>query len=222
MTNILNTLLFSSFIIGFLHSLEIDHIVTVSNFAMSKNGWLKGVLWGLGHSLIVIGVGLLFSVFNFILPENISDIFELLVAIVLIILALVNIRWLVFIRKNNQHTHTHIINGKEIIHSHQESIKADYSLLQIFMLGLAHGLAGSSALIVLIAPKINDIRFTLIYLFMFSVGVILGMGFVSVVLSRIMNINIFSKYKIEYILRVIIVVLGLYYGVGGVIRYFGL
>ena len=52
-----------SFLIGFKHSLEADHIATV--LSLKDNNKLKGLVWAIGHSLSILILSTLIYFLNF-------------------------------------------------------------------------------------------------------------------------------------------------------------
>ncbi|MGL4757888.1 MAG: sulfite exporter TauE/SafE family protein [Patescibacteria group bacterium] len=208
----------SSFLIGGMHALEVDHVVTVSSLSLRKGGWRNGLFWGLGHSVILIVVGLILYFFRFQNLEMVSKVFETIVALILICLALINLRWLVFIRNIDNKPHEHVVNGQKIIHYHNHKNEHDHqkdrtqSEIQSLIIGLFHGLAGSSSIIIFLIPLLDSLAKVLIYLVLFGLGTIVGMGIVALIINRLNKSNYGILFKIEYLFRALIIVLGFYYG----------
>ena len=57
-----------SFLIGFKHSLEADHIATI--LSLKSNNKLKGLIWALGHSFSILVLSSLMYFLNFRINEN--------------------------------------------------------------------------------------------------------------------------------------------------------
>src|SRR5882672_1803912 len=83
-------------LLGMRHALEPDHLAAVSTLVSrersSGKAALLGVCWGLGHtfSLLLVGVGLV--VLRAEMPASVSDMFEFVVALMLVGLGLRAIR----------------------------------------------------------------------------------------------------------------------------------
>ena len=59
-----------SFLIGFKHSLEADHIATV--LSIKNNNKLKGLIWAIGHSFSILVLSSLMYFLNFKINEMVE------------------------------------------------------------------------------------------------------------------------------------------------------
>src|SRR5213594_2970714 len=79
-------------LLGMRHALEPDHLAAVSTLiARERSGYraaLLGVWWGLGHTLSLLLVGAALVILRAEMPASVSDVFEFLVALMLITLGL--------------------------------------------------------------------------------------------------------------------------------------
>ncbi len=172
------------FLIGFRHAFEADHLAAVSMLATRERGWVTsarlGLAWGAGHTGAVAAVALLIIVLGIRVPESMFSMFELLVAAMLIILGVSTL--VAEARRHRRvlgdaHAHAH---HDHVAHVHPERIRNMRSALGF---GLAHGLAGSGAVIVLLVAAATSVREQFTYLFAFGVGTVGGMCIVSLLVS---------------------------------------
>src|SRR5690349_23412668 len=75
-------------LLGMRHALEPDHLAAVSTLVTRERSGVKaallGICWGLGHTAGLIVVGVVLVVLRAELPTRIADVFEMLVAIMLV------------------------------------------------------------------------------------------------------------------------------------------
>ncbi len=151
-----------------------DHLAAVTTIAADKKNksWFVGLIWGLGHNLGVLIIGLLFWLFrNYIPVETISKYSEVVVGFVLIYIGIVAI-----IK----------INKKKIDKDKEVSKKK--GMFIIMLIGLIHGFAGISHIIGLLptlALPTNTAVF--LYIFGFMIGTITAMIFYSQLIGIISN-----------------------------------
>jgi len=172
------------FLIGFRHAFEPDHLAAVSMLATRERGWLTsarlGLAWGAGHTGSVAIVALIIIVLGIRVPESMFSMFELLVAAMLIFLGVSTL--VAEARRHRRvlgdaHAHAH---HDHAAHVHPERIR---NVRGAFGFGVAHGLAGSGAVIVLLVAAATSVREQFTYLFAFGVGTVGGMCVVSLVVS---------------------------------------
>jgi ABC-type nickel/cobalt efflux system permease component RcnA len=165
----------SAFALGFLHSLEPDHIVAVSTIvARCKNLFhsiLAGILWGVGHALVIILASLLIFYAKGVLSENIFTVFEFFVGVMLVYLGYRLLRST--IGKNNKNLDSH---------SHDHSINEEKPITSL-LVGSLHGLAGSGAIIALFFSEFSSLSQSLISVLSFGFGNIVSMALASLFLG---------------------------------------
>jgi sulfite exporter TauE/SafE len=185
------TILTLGFVLGLRHALDTDHIAAVSTVLAQRPSWrasgLVGLSWGLGHTLVLLLVGAVVLVLHVPIPELVSTAAEFAVGIMLVILGcllgtkLINERW-------HMHQHDHDGTRHVHLHSHVQSIDHGHShwwraSLRPLCIGMAHGLAGSAALLLIVVASANSVVDGLIYIAVFGCGSILGMILIGLVLS---------------------------------------
>ncbi len=174
-------------LLGFRHAFEPDHLAAVSTLA-SRQGkllqasWL-GLAWGVGHTASVGAVVLLVIAGGLKLPETFRPAAELAVAFLLIALGLpILLRY----ARGRWHMHLHAHDGTEHLHLHSHAAGRShlhahpaYDVHRSVGFGLAHGLAGSAAIVVLLVAAAPTRAAQLAYFGAFGAGTVLGMLLVS-------------------------------------------
>jgi hypothetical protein len=146
------------FVLGMRHATDVDHVAAVTALASrerSLRGALSlGTLWGIGHTLTVLLVGGAIVAFGLVIPERVGLTLELLVAVMLVTLGVMN-----FSRAGGAHTHPHRVPAARPV-----------------LVGVVHGLAGSAAVALLVLTTIVEPVWALSYLVIFGLGTIVGMA----------------------------------------------
>ncbi|MEX1138418.1 MAG: sulfite exporter TauE/SafE family protein [Bacteroidota bacterium] len=172
--------LFSGLILGTLHAFDPDHIAAVTAFSSKhpepRKAAAFGIAWGFGHSTMLILFGLAAVAFRFVIPPLIESVAEglvggLLVAIGIWVLA--DILW-----KKRVHIHRHTHDGVEHVHFHSHTVEEHHRHRHsMFMVGAAHGLAGTASVLVLIPLALGQSLITAaVYLLLFGLGTTIAMG----------------------------------------------
>lgn len=184
------------FLLGMQHALEADHIAAVSSIAARRSNVRDivrhGLTWGLGHTItlfIFAGVAILLG---HVIPEHIAGPLETAVGIMLVGLG-AHVLWRLWRDRVHFHQHRH---GDGTAHLHVHSHGADTVPHQrsthdhehgfqwrSLLVGLMHGMAGSAALLVLVASQFADPLRALLYILLFGIGSMLGMGALSAVIA---------------------------------------
>src|SRR2546430_14215293 len=83
------------FFLGMRHATDADHVIAVSTIVTRqrtlRGGVLIGGLWGLGHTLTIMGVGGAIIIFSLVIPPALGLTMEMTVALMLIVLGLWNL-----------------------------------------------------------------------------------------------------------------------------------
>jgi high-affinity nickel-transport protein len=157
-------------VLGMRHATDADHVVAVAAITARSRRVLGaarlGMVWGLGHTLTIFGVGAAIILFNVVVPPRVGLSFEFAVALALIVVGLLNF--------NRPHRHgAGLATGSGRT---AERIPA----LRAFVVGLVHGLAGSAAVALLVLATVRDARWACGYLLVFGLGTLLGMAIITV------------------------------------------
>jgi sulfite exporter TauE/SafE len=173
-------------LLGLEHALDADHVVAVSTLVSQtksiKRSSLFGVFWGLGHTTTLFVVGLLILVFKLAIPPRLALSFEFLVGVMLVALGLDVLRkvW-----REDPHIHTHQ-HEDGVTHTHLHSHADDgghHHQHRSFLVGLVHGLAGSSALMLLVLTTVDSVWLGVIFILVFGAGTIVGMLITSTLIA---------------------------------------
>jgi len=180
------------FILGLKHATDADHLIAVSTIVSERKGFwsssIVGILWGLGHSVSLLVVGLAVVAFNIRIPDNIAVWMELAVAAMLVVLG-GNVLWRLrrgatlhaheHRHNDKRHLHLHIhAPGKETVHDHVPPVGK-----KPFFVGMVHGMAGSAALMLVVLATISSRPLALLYIAIFGAGSVGGMFIMSVFLG---------------------------------------
>lgn len=180
MTTNLLPLLVIGFLVGFRHAFEPDHLAAVTTLA-TRQGTLRdaarlGAAWGVGHTVAVGAVALLLIGLDWRLSPRVAAAAELLVASLLIGLGItVLVR---FARRHRTelgaaHAAAH---ARGVAHAHEPPIRDARRSLGF---GLAHGMAGSGAVVALLLATAATRAAQTAYFAAFAAGTIIGMLAVS-------------------------------------------
>lgn len=191
------------FLIGFRHAFEPDHLAAVTMLATRERGWRSsawlGVAWGAGHTLSVALVAIVMMVLGIRIPPTFYRTFELMVAALLIFIG-VSTLWTEARRHRGQlgvaHTHAHLAHAT---HVHPERIR---NARGAFGFGVAHGLAGSGAVIVLMVAAATSLREQFAYLLAFGVGTVGGMSIVSLLVSGLAGLAVAKSARVATGVRI--------------------
>ncbi len=194
----MTSLLILGFLIGMRHAIEADHVAAVATLVSTskstKQSIWHGVAWGAGHTLTLFLFGSVVIMFNGTLSESTASWLEFSVGILLVLLGLDVIRRLYKERihfhlhqHENQpahfHAHSHCSHSTHNKEAHQHSHSRPSFPLRALFVGLIHGMAGASALILLTVSKIDSPVTAMIYIAMFGIGSMAGMAVLSVIIA---------------------------------------
>ena len=193
------------FLLGMRHATDADHVIAVTTILNRSRRFLDttliGALWGLGHTITVVIVGVLIIGFNVVIPPPVGLAMEFAVALMLVGLGILNLTG--GLRSLTErltppaplHSHDHAHAGAE--HAHLHGHGSDdrlagrgvvatfgwYQLIRPVAVGLVHGLAGSAAVALLVLATIQDTGTALAYLVIFCVGVAAGMAILTTIIG---------------------------------------
>ncbi len=204
MTEIIPLLLLG-FGLGFMHALDADHIMAVSVLSNQKPGLAKtlrhSLNWALGHGGILLAAGVLLFGLGIHIPHSLQYVAELSVGILLIVLGVICLRRfsqdsITLTRHRHgdiEHIHWQSVQGshsdshdsKSSHPNHGDSAKKYYAHKPV-LIGMLHGLAGSAPALALI-PAVARGQFgeAVLYLVIFSLGVMLSMLFFGLGFAKI-------------------------------------
>jgi len=192
----------TAFVLGFLHALEVDHMIAVTAFVATRPALATaarfGLRWGLGHSVAVCLAGGLLLATGFRWAERYDAWGEALVGVMLIgvgFWAMRTTRRLHFhpaaqhhgghahlhahAPGSSPHQHTHHTGNPDHPHDHRHGIT---------WVGLVHGLAGTSGVVALVpVTLVNRAAVGVGYLLAFGLGTVLAMMVFAIVAASAMR-----------------------------------
>ncbi|MGJ3204986.1 urease accessory protein [Geobacillus thermoleovorans] len=155
--------LIAGLLLGIKHSFEPDHVIAVSTIANKSKSLfrslLAGVCWGLGHSFVLIMVGLLVIVLKFQIPPKIESGFEIAVGMMLVYLGGSSL-----FAMNRRSGYLSLDKVNNMIYAKSIAI------------GGIHSLAGSAALTILVLSTVDNVAVAALYILVFGAGTIIGMA----------------------------------------------
>ena len=142
-------------LLGVRHALDPDHVIAIGTIAARAPSVRRsagvGALWGLGHTLTILGVGGTIVLLRTAISPRAGLMMELAVATMLIALGFLNLLY---------------------ARHHEPAVP---SPVRPFIIGMVHGMAGSAAIALLVLATISDPGLGMLYLLLFGVGTISGM-----------------------------------------------
>jgi ABC-type nickel/cobalt efflux system permease component RcnA len=193
----------TAFLLGLAHAIEVDHMIAVTAFVSTRPALRAaagfGLRWGLGHSIAVFIAGGILIATGLRWPERYDALGEAIVGILLVavgVWAMLRARKLHLHppEEHGDHAHLHTHGGKAAAHAHDHQAHPPHAPVHppaghhhhdhdhahekhgITLVGLMHGLAGTSAVVALVPVTMMD-RWVvgLGYLMAFGAGVMLAM-----------------------------------------------
>lgn len=189
------SVLVAGFVLGMHHALDPDHVVAVSTLVAQgqrlARSILVGMWWGVGHTLTLLLAGLPLLFLRVQLPRGLALSFELGVGVLLMGLGMATI--LRYARKR-VHVHVHQHDGGVPhlhVHAHPAGRRQPddhrhthrVEMRRPLLIGMAHGLAGSGALALLVLGSTSSYALGLFYIALFGLGSMVGMGGVALLLA---------------------------------------
>lgn len=172
-------------LLGMRHALEPDHLAAVTTLVSRERNSVRAVLlgawWGVGHTLSLLVVGAALVIVRTEMPAQVSDLFELAVALMLVALGVRALRQAALQGPGGPlhlHRHGRILHTHAGVSSHVH-IGAWTFARRPFFVGAVHGLAGSGALTALVLATLPTTASRLAYVLLFGVGSTLSMAALS-------------------------------------------
>lgn len=155
--------------LGLRHAADADHVVVVSALVQREPGVWRAAriaaLWGAGHTVAFLALGLLIVLAGVRLPESFEHGAELLVALMLVGLGI----W-------------HLVRSRGTDSGESPPWVAGASARPL-LIGLVHGLAGSAGIALLAATTIGSRPLAAAYLGLVALGTVIGMVALTVLMS---------------------------------------
>lgn len=176
------------FLSGFKHAFEPDHVIAVSTLLHREPKLMRalrmGLAWGAGHTTTLVAAVLGIGLLRVQVSESLLRYFEIPVAMMLLGLGI----WALYgatrrLAKLRRHRHDDVEHYHVGAHPHPHGFPLKRSGWQGYAVGTVHGLAGSGALLLLVAATLPSLAAGVFYALVFGAGSILGMGTVTLGLS---------------------------------------
>jgi high-affinity nickel-transport protein len=181
---------------------------------------LVGAVWGVGHTITILVVGIGIIAFSVVIPARLGLSLEMAVGLMLIVLGVMNLSGLthrVFHRfgaapassmdwgdglfhshehrhgeLRHLHQHVHLLGGHRDHHG-----LGTFQMVRALGVGIVHGLAGSAAVALLVMSTIHNPFWSVIYLGLFGLGTITGMMVVSIGMAVPVAVTSAQSMRIE-------------------------
>src|SRR5918994_3492984 len=185
------TVLGLGFVLGLRHALDSDHLSAVSTVLAERPSWrasgLVGLSWGLGHTAMLLFVGAIVLFLRVPIPQPLAELAECVVGLMLVALGgLLGMKLL----RERWHLHQHDHDGTRHVHLHSHAQSQDHGhahwwreSVRPLCIGMAHGLAGSAALLLFVVASAGSVLEGLLYIAVFGCGSIAGMMLIGLLLS---------------------------------------
>lgn len=180
-------------VFGLKHALDADHLAAVATLATEKRtvfqSGIVGAVWGFGHTVALLAVGAVVLALRLEISPTLASLLEACVAVMLVYLGGRALWQLAGGGRIHIHPHRHGERWHVHPHIHSETAAARHQASEHdqhrrpFAIGLVHGLAGSAALMLLIAASTPSPWLGLAYIASFGVGSIGGMIAMSALVS---------------------------------------
>jgi high-affinity nickel-transport protein len=234
------TILAVGFLLGLKHATDADHVAAVTTIVSHAHkltsAAMIGISWGIGHTIMIIVVGIAIILFHISIPAKLQLSFEFVVAIALVVLGILNLTGIMqkllgafsgvhshFHQHDRMHIHVHHHDASLHEKSRRHEAVAEFitqhgvfQLLRPLIVGLIHGLAGSAAVALLVLGSISDQNLALLYLCIFGIGTIIGMMLITTILGGVIitGSRKFERFDrvVTVLSGIISVIYGLYFG----------
>lgn len=185
------TILGLGFVLGARHALDADHLAAVSTIlskrpSLQTSGFI-GLCWGLGHTLMLLLVGIVVILLKVTISESLAQTFEFGIGVMLVLLG-GSLAWSIYQKEWHLHAHDHDGERHLHLHSHQENESHRHHhwmhlSVRPLLIGLAHGLAGSAALMLMVVATVQTMWQGILYIVIFGIGSIIGMVVLGLLVS---------------------------------------
>ena len=205
------------FFLGMRHATDPDHVIAistiVSRYRTARSAAAIGIVWGIGHSITILLVGIGIVLFGWVIPSRLGLSMELAVGVMLVVLGLANLRdiFRMFDRRGGDsahegQVHSHAHQHGDYVHTHPHRHDPEshphkpeqtpvawldrhfgslraYRLSRPLVVGIVHGLAGSAAVALLVLAAVSHPRWAILYLLIFGLGTIVGMMLITLAIA---------------------------------------
>jgi len=190
--------------LGLRHATDADHVLVVSALVQREPGVLRAAriaaLWGAGHTVAFLALGLLIVLAEVRIPEAFERGAELLVALMLVGFGI----W-------------HLVRSRGTNGGAVQSSVAGASARPL-AIGLVHGLAGSAGIALLAATTIGSRPLAVAYLGLVALGTVIGMVALTVLMSRPISWTMRREGRLRSAITVLAAMLSIGLGLAVLVR----
>lgn len=190
--------------LGLRHATDADHLVVVSALVQREPGVWRAAriaaLWGAGHTVAFLALGLLIVLAEVRIPEAFEHGAELLVALMLIGFGI----W-------------HLVRSRGTGAGESMPSVAGASARPL-VIGLVHGLAGSAGIALLAATTIGSRPLAVAYLGLVALGTVIGMVVLTVLMSRPISWTMRREGRLRSAITVVAAMLSIGLGLAVLVR----
>jgi hypothetical protein len=189
--------------LGLRHATDVDHVVVVSALVQREPGVWRAAriaaLWGAGHTVAFLALGLLIVLAGVRIPEALERGAELLVASMLITFGV----W-------------HLARSRHA--AADVAVPVSGAAARPLTIGLVHGLAGSAGVALLAATTIESHSVAVAYLGLVALGTVIGMVALTVVMSRPISWTMSRGRRMRHAVTVLAALLSMTLGLSVLVR----
>jgi high-affinity nickel permease len=203
------TILGFGFLLGARHALDADHLAAVSTIlsrrpCLQTSGFI-GLCWGFGHTLMLLLVGVAVILLKITIPESVAQTLEFGIGIMLVVLGC-SLAWSIYRERWHLHTHEHDGERHLHLHSHQEDEYHRhhhwmYLSVRPLLIGMAHGLAGSAALMLMVLSTVQTMWQGMAYILVFGIGSVIGMVFLGFLISAPLVLSATFGRRVQHVVQ---------------------
>jgi hypothetical protein len=187
-------------LLGLRHASDPDHLVAVTSLVAAEEGDARGAArlgayWGMGHAVALVGLGIPLIAFKARLPDWLEGAAETAIGVVILALAArVVMKWVRGDYRASAHSHD---GAGPDGHSRQRHLRrqdgADHRHGQIrtsgqaLLIGLAHGVAGTGAVVLLLIAALPGQLEAMLALAVFAPMSVLSMAACTAVFAWVLT-----------------------------------
>ena len=172
------------------HAFEPDHLAAVSTMVAEQKSAKASVsyatAWGVGHALVLTVMATALLGLRKQLPESVSNLFEVGVGVMLIVLGVRALRQARAQGRSPEravaHTHGGTTHAHGGVSKHLHVARFTLAKRPLFV-GIVHGLAGSGALVAVAVPQTTSMLHGVLFVALYGVGAAIGMAALAGVLG---------------------------------------
>lgn len=181
------TIILIGFALGMRHATDPDHVVAVTTIVSRqqniRQAALIGMLWGMGHTLTIFAVGALIILFRVSIPPRLGLTMELMVGLMLVLLGVLSLTGILQRITGWVRSPHATADGSLAANGSATQGLGPLQTCRPLLVGIVHGLAGSSAVALLVLTTIRNPYAASAYLVVFGAGTMAGMMLITATIA---------------------------------------